>query len=104
MSRYYRLKHNSRVSLREQPEAQAIPTGKLDIEESLSKLSPHEQATLEKRARTILEETTNPFLIILPMVHAKMLELHETDLMQEEEVKDDEDEGSEEEEVKDDED
>ena len=75
------------ISLREQPKAQKrhLQTKSLDLEESLSKLAPNERAALEKRARTILEETTNPFLVILPMVHAKMLELLETDWRQEEE-------------------
>jgi len=71
------------ILLREQPQTAATET-KSDLESILTKLPPNERAALEKRARTILEETTNPFLVILPMVHAKMVELLEADLRQEE--------------------
>jgi transcriptional regulator with XRE-family HTH domain len=68
------------ILLREQPQTAATaPETKPDFESILSKLPPNERAALEKRARTILEETTNPFLVILPMVHAKMVELLEAD-------------------------
>ena len=68
------------ILLREQPQTAvtALET-KPDFEAILSKLPPNERTALEKRARTILEETTNPFLVILPMVHAKMVEFLEAD-------------------------
>jgi transcriptional regulator with XRE-family HTH domain len=82
------------ILLREQPQTAATPPEtKPDFESILSKLSPKERAALEKRARMILEETTKPFLVILPMVQAKMVDLFEADSIQEEaeEVEEEED-------------
>ena len=81
------------ISLRLYPETRATFTDqKPDFEASLGQLPPDEREALEKRARAILEERTNPFLIISPMVHAKMLELLEADLRKEagEEAEDEE--------------
>src|SRR5438445_7664670 len=57
------------ILLREQPQTAAVSEAKPDFEEILGKLPQSERAALEKRARMKLEETTNPFLVILPMVH-----------------------------------
>jgi transcriptional regulator with XRE-family HTH domain len=67
------------ISLRQQPKPQAIPTDTTSYADILSKLSLPQDVynALEKRARTNVEKTTNPFHVILPNVHREMLRLLE---------------------------